>query len=168
MLNLSMGLYKMEMGIYPFKPSEFDLIPVILDAIQDLSQLRKSKMVTLDILYNGEVRKSTDQLILNGEQLLCYSVFINLLGNAIEASDENDVVLIKLVDKTGLKEISIVNSKPVPEEIRDSFFQKYVTQGKSGGTGLGTYIAKLMVEIQNGKIELESSHDDGTCITLKF
>ena len=45
----------------------------------------------------------------------------------------------------------------VPAEIRESFFNKFVTQDKQGGTGIGTYSAKLLAEAQNGTVALEVS-----------
>ena len=63
--------------------------------------------------------------------------------------------------------ISITNPGCVPEHIRDSFFEKYVTAGKKQGTGLGTYSAKLMTTMQNGSIAMNSSEQE-TCITVKL
>ncbi|MCP4757778.1 MAG: ATP-binding protein, partial [Proteobacteria bacterium] len=62
--------------------------------------------------------------------------------------------------------IAIHNAGAIPEEIRDTFFDKYVTFDKMGGTGLGTYSAKLMVETIGGGIGLETSAKDGTTITV--
>ena len=53
----------------------------------------------------------------------------------------------------------------IPKAIRESFFDKYVTSGKKQGTGLGTYSARLMTEVQNGEIEFDTSEEHGT--TLK-
>ncbi|WP_394698468.1 ATP-binding protein [uncultured Desulfobacter sp.] len=48
------------------------------------------------------------------------------------------------------------------------FFDKYATFGKSGGTGLGTYSAKLFTQIHGGQIEMDSSDTSGTTITVRF
>lgn len=45
----------------------------------------------------------------------------------------------------------------VPAEIRERFFDKFVTHGKQGGTGLGTYSARMLAEVQNGAISLAVS-----------
>lgn len=45
----------------------------------------------------------------------------------------------------------------VPLAIRDNFFDKFVTSGKPGGTGLGTYSAKLLTQAQGGTIALSVS-----------
>lgn len=64
--------------------------------------------------------------------------------------------------------VSIHNKGAVPEEIRDTFFDKYATAGKSGGTGLGTYSARLNAETLGGKISLDTSEENGTTITISF
>ena len=61
------------------------------------------------------------------------------------------------------------NSGAVPAAIRARFFDKFVTQGKDGGTGLGTYSAKLLTEAQHGSISLEvSDADNRTTITVEL
>ncbi len=59
--------------------------------------------------------------------------------------------------------IRIHNAGSVTENIHDRFFEKYVTShNDSQGTGLGTYSAKLMAEIQHGDIGMTSSEQEGT------
>jgi signal transduction histidine kinase len=48
------------------------------------------------------------------------------------------------------------NPGDVPQEICEHFFEKYATWGKTEGTGLGTYSARLAVEIQGGRIAMHS------------
>jgi two-component system sensor histidine kinase/response regulator len=64
--------------------------------------------------------------------------------------------------------VGIQNSGTVPEEIRDTFFGKYATAGKSGGTGMGTYSARLITETLGGKISLDTSEDVGTTVQILF
>jgi len=64
--------------------------------------------------------------------------------------------------------IRIHNQGAVPREIRDKFFDKYTTVGKSGGTGLGSYSAKLMAETQGGSIHLDTSEETGTTVTVRL
>ena len=64
--------------------------------------------------------------------------------------------------------LTIHNSGTVPEEVRETFFDKYTTADKSDGTGLGTYSAKLMAQTVGGTIEMTTSEESGTrvCVTL--
>ncbi len=77
-------------------------------------------------------------------------------------------VSIRLFNKSPLH-IEIENKGVVPEEIRENFFDKFVTAGKLGGSGLGTYSARLLVQAQQGDVAMETSdEDDLTCITVRL
>jgi two-component system sensor histidine kinase/response regulator len=52
--------------------------------------------------------------------------------------------------------------------MHSTFFEKYTTSGKKGGTGLGTYSAKLIAETQGGRISMDSSEEKGTTIKITF
>jgi signal transduction histidine kinase len=63
--------------------------------------------------------------------------------------------------------ITLDNKGAVPVHIRENFFEKFATAGKQGGTGLGTYSAKLLVEAQHGTIAMQTSDEKNqTRITL--
>ncbi len=85
--------------------------------------------------------------------MLCYSLFQNLIKNACEAAPAASKISITLLDQNPLR-IVFENQGAVPAEIRERFFEKFVTSGKQGGTGLGTYSAKLLTEAQKGTLEL--------------
>jgi CheY-like chemotaxis protein len=61
--------------------------------------------------------------------------------------------------------VAVHNPGEVPAEVAGRFFQKYVTSGKSGGTGLGTYSARLMARAQFGDLQLHTG-SSGTTLTL--
>ena len=96
-----------------------------------------------------------------GDLTLCFSAFQNLIKNACEAAPAHSKVSIRLLNKTPLLRIEIENKGLVPEEIRERFFDKFVTAGKHGGTGLGTYSARLLVQAQQGEIAMETFEETG-------
>ncbi|MFW5735650.1 MAG: ATP-binding protein, partial [Oceanidesulfovibrio sp.] len=51
--------------------------------------------------------------------------------------------------------------------VRDRFFDKYVS-GNRKGAGLGTYIAKLVVELHGGGISMRTSARDGTIVAISL
>lgn len=119
-------------------------------------------------MLDGEEVDSKQSLIVFCEEFLVYSLLSNLLKNAVEASPQGENIAIeaRLKDKSIV--LCIHNEGVVPENIVDTFFDKYVTEGKSGGTGLGTYSAKLIAETMGGKISMSSSVDSGTAITIEL
>jgi len=94
-------------------------------------------------------------------------VLTNLIKNAIEASPDNEKVSVSLQDDD-IYILQIHNKGTVPGNIRDRFFDKYVTAQKISGTGLGTYSSRMITETMNGSIRMETSQEKGTLITLKF
>jgi len=124
----------------------------------------------LRIEVNGKPAENVDSFYILGEELLCYSMLANLVKNAVEASPEGVPIVIRIdttCDSQGeLGRIRVCNSGAVSEQIRDRFFEKHITAGKTGGTGLGTYSARMIAETQLGRIGLESSPENGTVVTV--
>ena len=94
------------------------------------------------------------------------SLLSNLVKNAIEASPIGEEIHICLYDLDP-QVISMINKGTVPPRIRDMFFERHITEGKKQGTGLGTYTAKLIANVMNYKINMETSDENNTtCINL--
>ncbi|MBF0235158.1 MAG: response regulator [Desulfamplus sp.] len=174
MINMSLDLFKMEKGTYQLQPVGLDVLRIINKIIFDLRALANAKSITFDLLINDSLKNSSavsddDIFGVLGEELLCYSMFANLIKNAVEASPENEALTVILsAEYAGYANICIHNKGVVPASIRSNFFEKYATAGKKSGTGLGTYSAKLMAETLGGSISMSTSETDGTAITVRL
>ncbi|MDD2924099.1 hybrid sensor histidine kinase/response regulator [Rhodoferax sp.] len=154
MVNLSGELYKMEMGRFKLKPVAVD-VGDILHRIVDLSRAGFSdKHLTIEVDTDTQV--GTELPRAEGDAMLCYSLFQNLIKNACEAAPPGSRVLVQLKDETPLR-ILIINQGVVPADMRGRFFEKFATSGKTGGSGIGTYSAKLLAKAQNGTLEMATS-----------
>ena len=160
MINRSLDLYKMEMGSYQFNPESMDIVKTLSNVIAD------SRATSSDDISIQLDAPETSQI--SAEELLCFSLFSNLVRNAVEASNGQGSISVKVENTDGKTLISIHNSGMIPEEIQSTFFDKYVTSGKSNGTGIGTYSAKLVANVQNADISFTSSQEAGTTITVSF
>jgi len=160
MINRSLDLFKMESGTYAYQPTAVDLAAVTRRVAEDLDPLATGKGVGVEV--RGE------DVAAAGEELLCYSMLANLIKNGIEAAPPAGVVTIDLAVEGGRGVIRIHNPGVVPEQIRETFFDKYSTVGKQGGTGIGTYSARLMAETMGGEIAMATSDADGTRITVRL
>lgn len=160
MVNLSLGLFRMETGTYEFRPQAVDLRDLVTRVMVDLQSYADAHSVTLH-LQGSEVRPA----VVRAEELLCYSILANVLRNAVEAAGPGRQVSIS-IRRGDPVAVSVHNPGAVPPEIAARFFDKYVTRGKSGGTGLGTYSSRLMARVQQGDLQLRTGPADGTTLTL--
>ncbi|MBF0587945.1 MAG: hybrid sensor histidine kinase/response regulator [Magnetococcales bacterium] len=159
MINRSLDMLKMEQGIYQLHPKPVDLLQVIQRILQEVQQ------TSVNLLINGRLLEPKAQFIIQGEKLLCYSMLANLIKNAVEASPDGESLTI-LLDEGRAKTIRIHNQGVVPKKVRDCFFKKYASSGKQSGTGLGTYSAKLIAETLGGDIQMATSEQSGTTVTV--
>src|SRR6185436_2870676 len=160
MINLSLNMFRMEQGTYSFAPKALPLREVLEQVARDLRAHTVAKKLT--------VRIDGEPCVAWAEELLCYSMFGNLVRNAIEASPEGGAVNLSMTRNSGEVVIRIHNAGAVPEAIRARFFEKYSTSGKSGGTGLGTYSARLMARVQLGDIEMHTGEESGTTLSVRL
>jgi len=164
LINLSLDLYKMETGTYVLAPRPVDLAMVLTKVTRELAPLATAKRITFRFETDQRSELSGPIWIL-GEELLCFSLFSNLLKNAVEASPEGGAVEIGLANRDRVW-LAIHNAGDMPEAIRDRLFEKYATSGKAGGTGLGAYSARLIVENLGGTIACLSGDSQGTTLFL--
>jgi len=165
MINLSMDIYKMEKNTYKLNPSLVDILMLIRRIDVELSRTFSFKDVSIETNINGANITNDSSFVIWGEELLCYSMLSNLIKNALEASPESGKVTISMESEEDYY-IEIHNMGEVSKEIREEFFEKYTTCGKSRGTGLGTYSAKLITETHNGHLSMKTSKHEGTTITI--
>lgn len=168
MINHSLDLYKMETGQYKLHAADVNLVDVFNSVVNECQGAASDKNIDIELFMGNERLDPDETFTIVGEEMLCLTLFSNLLKNAVEASPENEVVQISL-DRSGeFGVVSIHNQGQVPIELMDRFFEKYVTCGKNNGTGLGTYSAKLSTEVQHGHIEMGSSETEGTRLIVSL
>lgn len=165
MINKSMDLYRMEQGTYELSPDAVDVAGLIETITRDLAPVCTRKQVQIATSIHDPHEQDTP-FIITGEPLLYYSMLSNLIKNAVEASPNDAKVCISLRHEHPQARIVIHNQGVVPERIHRTFFEKFATADKSGGTGLGTYSARLIAEAHGGTISMTSSAETGTKITI--
>ncbi|WP_291327520.1 ATP-binding protein [Desulfovibrio sp. UCD-KL4C] len=167
MIQFHLDIFKMEQGIYSLRTMSVDIVELLCSLEEEMSLLLTQEEVSLSIILNGNEINGTEEITIKGEMVLLRTMFRNLIKNSIEGSVKGDVVSI-IIEKGTYTVVSIKNSLPVPEEIRNRFFNKYVSVGKEDGTGLGTYSAQLIAKTHNAEITMETSNETGTVVSAKF
>jgi signal transduction histidine kinase len=90
-------------------------------------------------------------------------VILNLLNNAIKFTKEGRIVIsaAAVQEKNGHNDVVIVSvsdtGQGIDYEILPRLFTKFATKSETGGTGLGLFISKSIIEAHGGKIWAENN-----------
>lgn len=167
MINLGIQMYKMECGCYEYRPAIVDIAHLIRRIHGDVFPMTETRKVRLELCRDGHRLSPEENFYIGCEDLLFYSMLSNIIINAIEAAPEGSTVTVDIA-REEMTVISVHNMGSVPESIRENFFEKYVTEGKPKGTGLGTYSARLMAQAHGGSIGMQTSQAEGTTVTIRL
>ncbi|PAD89407.1 hypothetical protein CHH55_03120 [Niallia circulans] len=95
-------------------------------------------------------------------------LFVNLLKNAIEASQPGDTIHVKLIGELDeLKIVIIDNGTGMNEEQLEQIGTPFYSL-KAKGTGLGLMICYNIIEKYDGTIRFKSEEGKGTEVTVTF
>lgn len=154
----------------PAKPQMGDTVLGEIPArvVTLLSEQARKKGVHVDI----DDRLANDRCFADANLLT--QVLLNLVLNSIQASRRGDMVRIVMRNEENATQINqgfaridvIDNGVGVPEEVRSSLFDPFVTT-KSHGTGLGLAISQQIIEEHRGEIDCEFL-DRGTRFTIRL
>jgi nitrogen-specific signal transduction histidine kinase len=126
------------------------------------------KLFSIDTLGNEKYIQ-----VLNGAAVMCTvdpvileRIIVNLLKNALEASDSGATVKINYGKHVKGTFISVCNDRAMSNEVKYQIFQKsFSTKGNS--RGLGTFSIKLLTEhYLKGSVSFESNDNIGTVFTV--
>ncbi|MCL2218886.1 MAG: ATP-binding protein [Chitinispirillia bacterium] len=170
LINDILDMSKIETGKLELHPINYDVPSLINDTVQ-LNVIRigsKHIKFKLDIEENLPSR-------LYGDELRLKQILNNLLSNAIKytkegqvkfsishRTDGEDVFLRFAVEDTGQ------GMKPEDKERVFSEYLRFNTADNrmTEGTGLGLSIAKKLIEMMDGKINVESEYGKGSTFTV--
>ncbi|NUJ39716.1 response regulator [Pseudoalteromonas sp. 0303] len=161
MIDNLLTLNKLEDGSYILTPTAININKLLRNVVENFHFSIVDKHLEINL-------NTADNFNVYCEELLTLSLFSNLVKNAIEAAPRGSAVTISVTKTARYVVTTIQNRGAVPEQIRNSFFDKYVTAGKKNSAGVGTYGAKLMTEVQQGKIKFDTSEAQGTTLTVSL
>lgn len=157
---------QLDEGEVPYEWTEADLYQTAKNVFGTLSEAAKKQDVHLYI--------EGDRVQLHTVPNILEEVLFNLCDNAIKYNKPGGNVCICLTENEESVCISVKdNGVGIPKEDQSRVFERFYRVDKShskeiGGTGLGLSIVKHGVSFLGGEVELESTPEQGTEITVSF
>jgi signal transduction histidine kinase len=161
LVNNLLNISRIESGHFKFTYEHVNMNAQIIEVTNGLMSAAKEKNITLTYVPNAAV----PSIMADGDKIK--EVLINIIGNAVKFTHKGGVT-VKLEQKEGELITSIADTgSGIAKEDQELLFKKFSQiqedyAKQTGGTGLGLYICKIIIEGLKGKIWLESSLGKGS------
>ena len=144
----------------------YNIVTLIEDSIGMLAEYIKEKNLTYVFDTNEE------EVYVKCDQEFVQRIILNLISNSIKHTREGGIG-VEIKAKKNKVLISFTDTgEGMDKEFLERAFLRYSKGNKKGvknkSTGIGLYIVKNLVELQNGTIKINSIKDTGTNIRLEF
>ena len=171
-LNDILDFSKIESGKLNMEQVNFDLTET-LNNLATMVIVKAQEKENLEVLFHIDPRVPH---LLVGDPLRLHQVLVNLCDNAIKFTEQGEVVLTtKMMEKSDKKVTLRFSVRDTgigmnAEQI-DKLFQAFTQADTSmtrkyGGTGLGLVISKVLVNMMEGDIRVESEVGKGSMFTF--
>src|SRR5918994_463864 len=147
---------RIESGSFFLTKEKFSLKEMITDILKENEQIIQHKK-NLKLIYESS---ETNQIIIEADRNRLSQVIHNMLNNAIKFTNEGSIIVIverKRDNINGKGDEILVSIKDtgtgIASAILPKLFEKFTTKSTiAGGTGLGLFISKNIIEMHGGKI----------------
>jgi len=161
-----LNVTKIERGTLTMAFNKIDWPKTVQEIMHDHEFGAEEKQIKLT--YEGP----DDGIMVLADEIAIREVMNNLIANAINYTEADGYITVSLKEEDG-KVITTVkdNGAGIPANALDRLFTKFyrVKGGMasgSGGTGLGLYISRSIVELHKGTIGVESEYGEGSVFTV--
>ena len=162
-------LSRLESGNISLEKVPLDLVSLVQGVIFSMKAIAQTKNIS--ILFE----KNMEQAMIMGDIDRIEQVIRNLLKNAINATEDGEITVKVEIPQheviLTIKDNGIgISSEELPH-IWDRFYRSKKPRGnvkQQEGSGLGLLIVKQLVQLNNGKIDVESQLGNGTIFFVRF
>ncbi len=144
----------------PFNIESCRINSIVQSAINDFADQAKHQNVSIIFQKDENIPKFSSDI---ARIMDCVS---NLLENALEASTEDNAIIVRTKNNDGMVMISVQDNGPgISSAERDKIFKPFYTT-KIHGPGLGLAIVERSVKELKGTVEVDSLPDKGSMFTI--
>jgi signal transduction histidine kinase len=152
-------------GIAGGKTQAFEtcrLRDIVVAANQACATVEEAQSVAVEI----EIEESLE---ISMQRFRMERVFLNLIGNALEAMSGGGTLRICARTEGDFLVVTVEDTGPgISPEIRDSLFQPFVSFGKNNGLGLGLSFSRQTLLDHGGDLSLDPNTGGGARFVMKL
>ena len=147
-------------------------LQVKIEPINSIELLDSSvgKISSHEVGQNKQVKITSNSAYIDFEsdRMLLQRVIINLIKNALEATQKTGTVVVGVEDEGDKIRFWVKNNEIIPIDVQLQLFQRsFSTKGQS--RGIGTYSIKLLIEnYLKGKVSFISNETEGTVFSIEL
>lgn len=169
-MNLLMNLLEWsqaQTGKIEFNPQNIDLVTIITDVIEMSNDSAQQKSIAI-------LKKLPHNLPVVADKAMINTILRNLISNGIKFTNPGGELIISTEQKEKQLIVSVAdNGVGMKNEDIDKLFRidySHTTIGtnKETGTGLGLLLCKELIEMQGGKIWIESEVEKGSVFNFSI
>jgi Signal transduction histidine kinase len=151
-----------EMGDLQIKIEKVNSQELLSSTVKKISSHEVGKNKTIDISDKAmNIDFETDKNLFQ-------RVIINLLKNALEATDGDNPVAIGVESENSKIRFWVKNDSVIPKDVQMQLFQRSFST-KGTGRGIGTYSIRLLTEnYLKGKVSFISNEAEGTVFSIEL
>ncbi len=164
-----LDLATVDAGIMELDLQQIKIKETMRAAARSVADMLQEKRITLNI-KQGHTSQNTNHFVADASRV--QQILFNLLSNAISFSPENSNVMMESEVENNAVILRITDSGPgIPEELRGTLFERFNSQSHGTGrrgAGLGLSIARSLIKLHGGTLELDDTITQGACFVCTF
>jgi signal transduction histidine kinase len=168
-----LDIAKIESGNLILNKTQFDLNEKINNVIKDFTTANKIDGINENFKFIFQPIELS-KVFADRERI--YQVISNLIRNAVKFTTGEETTIEIILEKVkqdkkqnGFVSVKIKdNGKGIDPEILPRLFSKFTTKSEFGGTGLGLYVSKKIIEAHGGTINGYNNSVEGKGATFEF
>jgi signal transduction histidine kinase len=181
-----LDITKIESGLLKLNKERFNLKQVIFNTVDDYRNQIKNSNRNIRLVYGFDKEEETKQregrgqqqqeqllhtqlliqyntpiILIEADKVRITQVIDNLLSNALKFTKEGTISLS--VESNDRRQVVVSvkdNGQGIDPSILPKLFTKFATKSEIGGTGLGLFISKNIIEAHGGKIWAENNTNE--------
>lgn len=159
---------KIESQSLHLRIQKFNLNHLISSVISEHENMIERQQCHKRILFDFK-----DDINIEGDKVRISQVVSNLLSNSIKfTKEEGSIIITSEQKKEGNKNIVVVSVKDagpgIDSEILPRLFTKFASKSEMGGTGLGLYISKSIIDAHRGEIWYDNNIGKGAIFSFSL